>query len=74
MNGGKMSTTGPRFTARIEVSPEIIFDLIADMPKYGRGLPGSEASDVNHRFRSRFCKVTDQEARSGTAKWMYQGK
>lgn len=38
-----MSTTHPRFTARIEASPEAIFDLIADMPSYGRWLPGSQA-------------------------------
>jgi hypothetical protein len=38
-----VSTSHPRFTARIEGPPEIIFDLIADMPNYGRWLPGSEA-------------------------------
>jgi hypothetical protein len=38
-----VSTTHPQFTARIEGSPEAIFDLIADMPNYGRRLPGSEA-------------------------------
>jgi len=38
-----MSTSHPRFTARIEGSPETIFDLIADMPNYVRWLPGSEA-------------------------------
>lgn len=38
-----MSTTHPRFTARIEGSPETIFDLVADLPNYGRWLPGSEA-------------------------------
>src|SRR5260370_12560370 len=38
-----MSTSHPRFTLRIEGSPETIFDLIADMPNYGRWLPGSEA-------------------------------
>jgi hypothetical protein len=38
-----MSTSHPRFTARIEGPPEIIFDLIADMPNYGDWLPGSEA-------------------------------
>jgi hypothetical protein len=38
-----MSTSHPRFTARIEGSPETILDLIADMPNYGRWLPGSEA-------------------------------
>src|SRR5258708_39521922 len=43
MKRGSMSTSHPRFTARIEGSPETIFDLIADMPNYGRWLPGSEA-------------------------------
>jgi hypothetical protein len=38
-----MSTSHPRFTARVEGPPEIIFDLIADMSNYGRWLPGSEA-------------------------------
>ena len=38
-----MATSHPQFTARIEGSPETIFDLIADMPNYGRWLPGSEA-------------------------------
>ncbi len=38
-----MSTSHPRFEARIEGSPETIFDLIADMPNYGRWLKGSEA-------------------------------
>ena len=38
-----MSTSHPRFTARTEGSPETIFNLIADMPNYGRWLPGSEA-------------------------------
>jgi hypothetical protein len=38
-----MSTSHPRFTTRIEGSPEIIFDLIADMPNYGPWLTGSEA-------------------------------
>jgi len=38
-----MSTLHPRFAARIEGSPETIFGLIADMPNYGRWLPGSEA-------------------------------
>jgi len=38
-----MSTTHPQFTARIEGSPETIFDLIADMPNYDRWLPGSKA-------------------------------
>jgi len=43
LNGDKMSTSHPRFTARIEGSPETIIDLIADMPNYGRWLPVSEA-------------------------------
>jgi hypothetical protein len=38
-----MSTTHPRFTARIEGSAETIFELVADMPNYGRWLPGSNA-------------------------------
>ena len=38
-----MSTTHPQFTARIEGPPEVIFDLVADMPNYGRWLPGSQA-------------------------------
>jgi hypothetical protein len=38
-----MATSHPRFTARIEGSPASIFDLIADMPNYGRWLPGSES-------------------------------
>jgi uncharacterized protein YndB with AHSA1/START domain len=37
-----MSTTHPKFTARIEGAPEMIFDLIADMTNYGRWLPGSK--------------------------------
>ena len=38
-----MSIYQPQFTALIEGSPESIFNLIADMPNYGRWLPGSEA-------------------------------
>ena len=38
-----MSTTHPRFTIHIKGAPETVFDLIADMPNYGRWLPGSEA-------------------------------
>jgi hypothetical protein len=38
-----MSTLHPRFTTRIEGSVEIIFDLIANTPNYGRWLPGSDA-------------------------------
>lgn len=33
----------PRFTTIIDGSPEAVFDLIADLPNYGRWLPGSEA-------------------------------
>jgi hypothetical protein len=38
-----MSTYHPHFTTRIEGFPETIFGLIAEMPNYGRWLPGSEA-------------------------------
>lgn len=38
-----MSTSHPRFTVRIEGSRETIFEVIADMPNYGRWLPGSDA-------------------------------
>src|SRR5271155_5033397 len=38
-----MSTTHPTFTAYINGMPGIIFDLIADMPNYGRWLSGSDA-------------------------------
>jgi hypothetical protein len=38
-----VSTSHPRFTAQIKGSQENIFDLIADMPNYGRWLKGSEA-------------------------------
>ena len=38
-----MATSHSRFAARIEGSPETIFDLLADMPNYGRWLPGSDA-------------------------------
>jgi hypothetical protein len=38
-----MATSHLQFTARIEGSPQTIFDLIADMPNYGRWLPGSSA-------------------------------
>ncbi|MGA9602615.1 MAG: SRPBCC family protein [Methyloceanibacter sp.] len=31
------------FTTEIDGAPEIIFDLVADMPNYGRWLPGSQA-------------------------------
>jgi len=51
-----MSTSHPQFTARIEGSPETIFDLIADMPNYGRWLPGSEAR--SERCRTPLGTVT----------------
>jgi hypothetical protein len=38
-----MSTTHPVFKAKIEGPPEFIFSFIADMPNYGRWLPGSDA-------------------------------
>lgn len=38
-----MSTTHPVFKTRIEGPRELIFSLIADMPNYGRWLPGSGA-------------------------------
>jgi uncharacterized protein YndB with AHSA1/START domain len=38
-----MSTWRKVFTTEIAGSPELIFDLVADMPKYGRWLPGSQA-------------------------------
>jgi len=38
-----MSTTHPRFTAQIDGTPETIFDLVADMPGYGRWLARSDA-------------------------------
>ena len=37
-----MGTSHLQYTAQIIGSPETIFDLIADMPNYGRWLPGSE--------------------------------
>ena len=38
-----MFTKDLRFTAYIHGSPETIFDLVADMPKYNRWLPDSPA-------------------------------
>lgn len=38
-----MSITHPVFTATINGAPEVIFDLLADMPNYRRWLPGSDA-------------------------------
>jgi uncharacterized protein YndB with AHSA1/START domain len=38
-----MATWHKVFTTEIAGAPEIIFDLVADMPNYGRWLPGSQA-------------------------------
>jgi hypothetical protein len=38
-----MGTSHLQFAARIDGSPETVFDLLADMPHYGRWLPGSNA-------------------------------
>ena len=38
-----MSISHPQFTTRIEGSDALIFDLIADLPNYGRWLPESQA-------------------------------
>jgi len=38
-----MSITYPRFEACIRCSAGVLFDLVADMPRYHRWLPGSEA-------------------------------
>jgi uncharacterized protein YndB with AHSA1/START domain len=38
-----MGTSHLRFAARIDGPPEVVFDLLADMPNYGRWLPGSDA-------------------------------
>ena len=38
-----MSILHPMFTETINGEQEAIFDLIADMPNYGRWLPGSDA-------------------------------
>ncbi|HEY3586501.1 MAG TPA: SRPBCC family protein [Myxococcaceae bacterium] len=38
-----MSEAHLRFTSRISAPPEVVFDLVADMPTYGRWLPDSSA-------------------------------
>jgi hypothetical protein len=38
-----MSTAHMQFTTQIAGAPDVIFDLIADMPNYGRWLPDSDA-------------------------------
>jgi hypothetical protein len=37
-----MSTARMQFTSQIAGAPEVIFDLIADMPNYGRWLPDTD--------------------------------
>ena len=41
--GGRNPTRDLRFTTHIDGSPEMIFDLVADMPNYGKWLPDSSA-------------------------------
>ena len=55
-----MSTTYPRFMVRIEGFAETIFDLVADMPNYGRWL----------RYVEGGLLLGDREA---TAKAKYRG-
>ena len=38
-----MSEAHLRFTSQIAGPPEVVFDLVADLPNYGRWLPGSSA-------------------------------
>jgi uncharacterized protein YndB with AHSA1/START domain len=38
-----MAVSHPRFTALIRGAPEVVFQLVADMPNYGRWLPRSAA-------------------------------
>lgn len=38
-----MLTRNLRFTTQVQGSPEMVFDLVADMPNYGRWLPDSAA-------------------------------
>ena len=54
-----MSTSHKVFVTEIAGSPEIIFGLIADMPNYGRWLPGSQAFGATTR-------VTPYPVRLGT--------
>jgi hypothetical protein len=62
-----MSMTYPRFTTQIAGPPEVVFDLVADMPNYGRWLPGSDAfgGTVN---------VTPYPVRLGTASTLHQSR
>ena len=43
-----MSSSHLQFTARIEGPPGTIFNLIADLPNYGRWLPGSDGFGRDH--------------------------
>lgn len=38
-----MAVEDLRFTSQINAPPELVFDLIADLPNYGRWLPNSNA-------------------------------
>ena len=38
-----MSEAHLRFTSRIAAPPELVFDLVADMPNYGKWLPDSSS-------------------------------
>ena len=38
-----MSEAHLRFTSRIAAPAEVVFDLVADMPNYGKWLPDSSA-------------------------------
>jgi uncharacterized protein YndB with AHSA1/START domain len=54
-----MSTSHLVFTTQIEGPPQTLFDLVADMPNYGRWLPGSEAFGAT-------TQVTPYPVRLGT--------
>src|SRR6516164_8300833 len=54
-----MSEAHLRFTSQIAGPPEAIFDLVADLPNYGRWLPGSSSF-------ARTVEVTPYPVRVGT--------
>ena len=54
-----MSEAHLRFTSQIAGPPEAIFDLVADLPNYGRWLPGSSSF-------ARTVEVTPYPVRLGT--------
>ena len=54
-----MSEAHLRFTSQIAGPPEAIFDLVADLPNYGRWLPGSSSF-------ARTVDVTPYPVRLGT--------